>query len=275
MGKVILAGAGPGDPDLITVKAARYLQRADVIIKDRLVSRELLERYARPDAQIIDVGKKGYHPQSVRQEQINDLLCYHYRPGKLVVRLKGGDTAFFSNILDELLTLNQHDIPYEIVPGITAASGASAYAGIPLTARGFSDSVRFITLYNKQERTTQYWQELAHYDGTIVCYMSAKQLQYMLLTLLKYGIDPSCNVAIIEQATTPVQRTTVFMVGELHRFDLNDQSPTLIIIGKVAGLYHAFHWKENSYTATAYFDPEIQEQENFQNITCCKEQVNV
>lgn len=150
-GKVILAGAGPGHPDLITVMTANYLRKADVIISDRLVSDELLDRYASPEALIIHSGKEGHSSCSAAQRDINALLLEYYDPHKLLVRLKGGDTAFFSNILDELQTLSSHGIPFEIVPGITAASGASSFAGIPLTARGYADSVRFLTGYGKHK----------------------------------------------------------------------------------------------------------------------------
>lgn len=132
-GKVILAGAGPGDPDLITVKAANYLQQADVVLTDRLVSKVILQRYVRPAARIIEVGKQCRRGVSTPQETINELIVEYAKEGKLVVRLKGGDVAFFSNVLDELEVLVTNKISYEIVPGVTAASGASAYAGIPLS----------------------------------------------------------------------------------------------------------------------------------------------
>ena len=134
-GKVILAGAGPGDPDLVTVKTANYLQRADVVLTDRLVSEVILARYVKPSAEIVEVGKQCRKGISTPQETINELLVKYALQGKLVVRLKGGDVSFFSNVLDEPGTLVANEIPYEIVPGVTAASGAAAYAGMPLTAR--------------------------------------------------------------------------------------------------------------------------------------------
>lgn len=173
--KVILIGAGPGDPELITLKAVKYLQQADVVLTDRLVSEALLKEHVNSGAEIIFTGKESGSPKSVAQQHINDLLVRYYYEDKLVVRLKGGDVAFFSNVLDELLTLIKHDIPYEIVPGITAASGASAYAGMPLTARGYADSVRFITCHSKEERPESYWQELAATSDTLVLYMSGGQ----------------------------------------------------------------------------------------------------
>src|SRR5438093_8607231 len=134
-GKVILAAAGPGDPELITVKAARYLQQVDVVLTDRLVSEEILKRYVSGSAEIIYVGKQCRRGPSTPQCTINELMVQHAITGKLVVRLKGGDVSIFSNILDELQTLVENNIPYEIIPGVTAALGAAAYAGIPLTAR--------------------------------------------------------------------------------------------------------------------------------------------
>src|SRR5688572_242818 len=139
-GKVIIAGAGPGDPDLITVKAARYLHEADVVLTDRLVSEHILNRYVKADAEIIHVGKQCKKGFSTPQETINELIVLYALQGKLVVRLKGGDVSVFSNILDELETLVANNILYEIIPGITAASGAAAYAGIPLTGRGIATS---------------------------------------------------------------------------------------------------------------------------------------
>src|SRR4051812_42584827 len=137
-GKVILAGAGSGDPELITLKALRYLRQADVVLTDRLVSRQILDEYVNQKAEIIYVGKQCRRGASTPQASINELIVLYASEGKLVVRLKGGDVSIFSNILDELETLVTHQIPYEIVPGVTAALGAASYAGIPLTARGYS-----------------------------------------------------------------------------------------------------------------------------------------
>jgi len=147
MGRVILAGAGCGDPELITVKAARYLQQADVVLTDRLVSDAILKEYVPATAEIIYVGKQCRRGFSTPQESINEMIRSYALEGKLVVRLKGGDVSLFSNILDELQVVTQYQIPYEIIPGITAATGAAAYAGIPLTARGYATAVRFLTLY--------------------------------------------------------------------------------------------------------------------------------
>src|SRR5437868_5402235 len=137
-GKVILAAAGPGDPELITAKAIRYLQQADVVLTDRLVSDEILKNYVNPEAEVIYVGKQCRKGFSTPQETINELIVKYAAQQKLVVRLKGGDVSIFSNVLDELETLVAHNISYEIIPGVTAALGAAAYTGIPLTARGYT-----------------------------------------------------------------------------------------------------------------------------------------
>ncbi len=160
-GKVVIAGAGPGDPELITMKAARYLQLADVVLTDRLVSDEILKTYVRKDAEILYVGKQCRRGISTPQKTINELLVDYALMGKLVVRLKGGDVSIFSNIMDELETLVANNIPYEIVPGVTAALGAAAYAGIPLTARGYAPAVRFLTYYKSDIVTDKYWKDLA------------------------------------------------------------------------------------------------------------------
>src|SRR5262245_45630785 len=143
IGTVTLAGAGPGDVDLITVKLQKRLSEADVIIVDRLVNSSIIELYARKDVEIVFAGKQGYSDASSLQQEISDAIVGHAKQGKKVMRLKGGDIAFFSNVLDELIALKNNNIPFEIIPGITAASGASAFAGIPLTARGYSQSVQF------------------------------------------------------------------------------------------------------------------------------------
>ena len=146
VGKVIIAGAGCGDPELVTVKAARWLQKAEVVLTDRLVSNEIIQQYVSDTAEVIYVGKQCRRGFSTPQETINEMMKEYALQGKLVVRLKGGDVSLFSNILDELQVLADNKIPYEIIPGITAATGAAAYAGIPLTARGHATAVRLLTL---------------------------------------------------------------------------------------------------------------------------------
>ncbi|RYZ51795.1 MAG: uroporphyrinogen-III C-methyltransferase, partial [Chitinophagaceae bacterium] len=201
-GKVILVGAGTGDPELLTVKGMRYLQQADVILTDRLVSPAILESFASTHARIIYVGKQCRKGASTPQATINELMVLYAQDNKRVVRLKGGDVSVFSNILDELQTLVENGIPYEIVPGITAALGAAAYAGMPLTARGYATAVRLLTAYKSDVVSESYWQELAQTDDTLVFYMSSETVAHVVKQLTKYGIAAEKQLAIIEQATT-------------------------------------------------------------------------
>jgi uroporphyrin-III C-methyltransferase len=256
-GKVILAGAGPGDPELLTLKALRWLQKADVVIVDRLVSREALQEYTREDVLIVPVGKKCSDEASTPQEVINDLLVQYAMQGKLVVRLKGGDVSIFSNVLDELKTLTEHQIEYDIIPGVTAALGAAAYAGIPLTARGYSTAVRMLTYYKSELVNESYMQDLARTDDTLVFYMSSGPVDLLVEKLVQYGIGADKWIAIAEQATTPQQQISHYPVHEyLSRAAGNTYaSPTLIIIGKVAALHASFAWMPNNRSNEHYFTP--------------------
>ena len=255
-GKVILAGAGPGDPELLTIKAAKYLQLAGVILTDRLVSPEILETYANPDAELVYVGKQCGRGTSTKQSAINTMLVEYATQGKLVVRLKGGDVSFFSNILDELQVLVENDIPYEIVPGVTAASGAAAYAGIPLTARDHATAVRFLTLYKSEILPAEYWQDLATTDDTLVFYMSGEAVENIVENLKAHHINPDKKIAMIAQATTPMQQ--VFISG---LYDVNETfckhfvSPALIIVGKVVNLNETFAWVPDNNQPEHYFNP--------------------
>lgn len=254
-GKVILAGAGPGDPDLITIKAVRYLQQADVVLTDRLVSNEILEQYVNKDADIIYVGKQCRTGPSTPQATINELLVMHAAEGKLVVRLKGGDVSIFSNILDELQTLSENNIPYEIIPGVTAALGSSAYTGIPLTARGYSTAVRLLTFYKHDVVSPEYWRELAATDDTLVFYMSSETLGGVVENLVSNSISPDKLLAVVEQATTPLQNVytcSLYEYKDVFR-TRTFLSPSLVIIGRVVGLHEQFRWLENSGSHDHYF----------------------
>lgn len=256
-GKVILAGAGPGDPDLVTVKTANYLQQADVVLTDRLVSKVILQRYVRPSAKIIEVGKQCRRGVSTPQQTINELMIEHASAGKLVVRLKGGDVAFFSNVFDELDSLLANRIPYEIVPGITAASGASAYAGIPLTARDHATAVRFLTCYQSAVISDDYWKELATTTDTLVFYMSSETLDLLVGNLIKHGIDASIQLAVIEQATTTYQQVYTCGIYE-YAEKLGNRSflsPSLVMVGKVVALQQSFSWFKGSDLGEYYFKP--------------------
>ena len=256
-GKVIFAGAGPGDPDLITVKAIRFLQKADIVLTDRLVSEEILSRYVNVNAEIINVGKQCRRGKSTSQQDINDMLVEYAFQGKLVVRLKGGDVSIFSNILNELETIVSKGIPYEIIPGVTAASGASAYGGIPLTARGYANAVRFLTYYKSTIVSDDYWHELASTDDTLVFYMSSETLGHVVEKLLINNINEEKLLAVIEQATTPFQKITIYNLYKQQE-ELKSRSfisPSLVIIGKVVGLYEQFKWQENINSNENYFKP--------------------
>ena len=255
-GKVVIAGAGPGDPELITLKTLRYLQQADVILTDRLVSTALLDQYANAHAEIIYVGKQCRRGASTPQKIINQLLVHYADEGKLVLRLKGGDVSIFCNILDELQVLTEHLIPYEIVPGVSAALGAAAYSGIPLTARGFSNAVRFLTFYKSDVLSAEYWKELAQTDDTLVFYMSAETIDGVVANLVANGISKDKLLAVVEQATTPYQKVHV---KSLYEFEftlkgLSLASPSLIIIGKVVNLHEQFSWLPNNQSSELYFD---------------------
>ena len=256
-GKVILAGAGPGDPELVTLKTARFLQLADVVLTDRLVSEQILNTYVRQDAEIIHVGKQCRRGVSTPQQTINQLLVKYALQGKLVVRLKGGDVSILSNIMDELETLVANNILYEIVPGVTAALGAAAYAGIPLTARGYATAVRFLTYYKSDVVTGEYWKELASTDDTLVFYMSSETLDSVVENLEKNNIAEDKLLAVIEQATTPFQKVHISNLYEYEK-NLKGQSflsPSLVIIGKVVSLHEQFAWIANSNSSEYYFKP--------------------
>lgn len=256
-GKVILASAGPGDPELVTLKTVRWLQQADVVLTDRLVSKEILETYVRQETMIIYVGKQCRRGVSTPQQSINEMLVSYAEKYKTVVRLKGGDTSIFSNVLDELQTLVQYGIPYEIVPGVTAALGAAAYAGIPLTARGLSVGVRLLTYYKSDIVSADVWRELAQTDDTLVFYMSGETLSIVVQKLTEYKIDPSKLLAVIEQATTPLQQihTTGLYTYDDTLKDKKFRSPALVIIGKVVALHEQFAWLPNTDSTTHYFEP--------------------
>jgi uroporphyrin-III C-methyltransferase len=271
LGKVILAGAGPGDPELITVKTARYLQQADVVLTDRLVSKEILNEYVKPDAEIVYVGKQCRRGVSTPQQTINELIVQFALEGKLVVRLKGGDVSIFSNIMDELETVVSNNIPYEIVPGVTAALGAAASAGIALTARGYSTAVRLLTYYKSDIVSDKYWKELSETNDTLVFYMSSETLESVVEKLIENNIAEEKLLAVVEQATTPVQNVHICSLYNYHQ-QLKQQkfiSPSLVIVGKVVALHEQFKWLENSDSSEYYFKPvnEFTTLENLNKVT--------
>lgn len=261
--KVILAGAGPGDPELISLKALRYLKTADIILIDRLVSPELIELYVNKTTKVIYVGKqcsKGIHTP---QQEINELMVSYAKLGMTVLRLKGGDVSIFSNILDELRVLKENGIKYEIIPGISAALGAAAYSAIPLTSRGYSRAVRFLTLFDTFSIEQDTWRDWAKTEDTLVFYMSGQKLKYLVQALLSNGIPSEKGIAIIQQASTIYQKTTVYSFKDIMEKELIafEYVPTLFIVGKVVKLHEQFAWKEEIKEGEyySYFDNHIKE----------------
>jgi uroporphyrin-III C-methyltransferase len=255
--RVILAGAGPGDADLVTVKLTRCLAQADVVITDRLVNPEIIEQYARAGAKILLAGKQGYNHASVSQIEINELLLQYALEGNYVVRLKGGDTSFFSNMLDELNTLDNYGIPYEIIPGVTAASGAAAYAGFPLTARGHAKGVRLLTVDKESSFATHNWNELAYTTDTLVFYMCSGKLPQLLQRLTKEEGALNKSIAVIEQATTIYQKVHCGKIFDDHRAWLPDdvQMPALVVIGSVTALHQQYKWFTTTKEMGSVFPP--------------------
>jgi uroporphyrin-III C-methyltransferase/precorrin-2 dehydrogenase/sirohydrochlorin ferrochelatase/uroporphyrin-III C-methyltransferase len=253
-GKVIIAAAGPGDPELITIKAVKALSQAEVILADRLASREIIAMYGSAEAVVVEVGKQGGRLNSTPQPSINELLVQYAREGKRVVRLKGGDVSVYANILDELLVLSKHQIPFEIIPGVTAALGAAAYAGIPLTARGYSTGLRILTYFHADVITDKEWNELATTRDTLIFYMSASSLADLSKNLIRYGMPEDMPLAIIEQATTPFQKVELHTIKTAGAVSVDlIQTPALMIIGKVVELHQQFNWFSPGQQTASYF----------------------
>lgn len=239
-GFVSLVGAGPGDPDLLTVKGYRAIQQANVVVYDRLVSPEILA-LAPSNAEMIYVGKQlDYH--CVPQEQINQILVDKAVGGNKVVRLKGGDSFIFGRGGEELEELAKHDIQFEVVPGITAAAGATAYAGIPLTHRDHAQSVQFITGHIQKDGREIEWASLAQSNNTLVFYMGLKQSGYIAQQLLGNGIDDQMPCAIIENGTRREQRVLTGNLSELPEIAKQAVSPALIVVGSVTSLHDKLKW---------------------------------
>jgi len=242
VGSVALVGAGPGDPGLLTLRALRVLNEADVILHDRLVSDGILE-LARRDAERIAVGKQaGNH--HVSQEQIHALLLLHARAGRRVVRLKGGDPFVFGRGGEEMEFLRAHEIAYEVVPGITAALACAAYAGVPLTHRDHAQSVRFVTAHARETIDSLDWKSLAAPRQTLAIYMGVAQLGLLCERLQAAGKPRSTPVAIVENGTRSEQRIIVSTLRELDGLAQRHalQSPSLLIIGEVAALAERLAW---------------------------------
>jgi len=241
-GEVYLVGAGPGDPDLLTFKAARLLQSADVVLYDRLVSEPILD-VARKDAQRIYVGKRRAQ-HSVPQPEINQLLVDLALQGLRVVRLKGGDPFIFGRGGEEIDLLVQHNIPFQVVPGITAASGAACYGGIPLTHRDYAQSVRFVAGHLKEGELNHDWEQFQSTNETLVFYMGLNGLPQICSQLMAHGRSADTPMALIEHGTLPDQRVLTATLSTMEALVAAEKprAPTLLIVGDVVRLHHDLAW---------------------------------
>lgn len=241
-GEVYLVGAGPGNPDLLTFRALRLMQQADVIVYDNLVTAPILEM-TRRDADRIFVGKQRAN-HAMRQEEINELLVKLAKEGKRVLRLKGGDPFIFGRGGEEIETLSANQIPFQVVPGITAASGVSSYAGIPLTHRDYAQACVFVTGHLKDGSMDLDWEMLARPNQTVVIYMGLLGLPVLCQQLIDHGLNMDTPAAIVQQGTTPSQKVVTGTLGSLPQLAIEAQlkPPTLIIVGKVVSLQHKLAW---------------------------------
>lgn len=239
-GEVALVGAGPGDPELLTVKALSYLQQADVVLYDYLVSDDIMALIP-TETILVCVGKRAGH-HSVPQEKTNQLLVDFARQGYRVVRIKGGDPFMFGRGGEELEVLFEAGVKFQIVPGITAAAGATAYAGIPLTHRDYAQSALFVTGHLKAQAEDLDWSTLARGQQTLVIYMGLSNAAAIAEQLQQHGRDANTPVAIIERGTQTSQKVRIGTLQTLPSLAIQAQSPALIVVGEVVELANKLHW---------------------------------
>ncbi len=243
-GKVWLVGAGPGDPDLLTVKAARLIAQADALVYDHLVTNDIID-LARPDARRIYAGKEASN-HTLPQDSINQLLVDLANEGLSVVRLKGGDPFIFGRGGEELETLVASGIPFEVVPGVTAASGCAAYAGFPLTHRDHAQAVTFVTGHLKDGTVNLDWPALSRPKQTVVFYMGIGAVAEICRQLINHGLPSMTPAAVIRNGTQPDQQTVLATLGTLPQRILESgiKPPALIVVGSVTKLHEKLSWFE-------------------------------
>ncbi|MDH5722278.1 MAG: siroheme synthase CysG [Alphaproteobacteria bacterium] len=263
-GALYLIGAGPGHPELITLKAIRLISQADIILYDRLIPQSLLTQYARKDAAKIAVGKTRNHHLK-EQQDIDELIEEHLGKNNIVVRLKGGDPGIFAHGAEEIDIARKMNCPYQIIPGVSAANGCAAYAGIPLTERGKTLSVRFLTLYTQTLHDEDFWQSLKHAKKeTFVFYMSTPHYGFLCQKLQEIGFAPQTPLVVIEQGTTPFHKQYTSTIGTFATDHDNSKfaSPCTMIVGDVARLAEQNQWKQEQPETKDYF-PYLEQEKKY------------